>query len=119
MATLQKIFNDNYADMNATRQALTEKRAQLDAELASPNPDRNKIESLSREIGDLRGKMLSARAQVRAELAKKGLPANPYGPGDYGWGDNPEVWQGQGWHHRAPRHHGGGGWGMRGGCPWW
>lgn len=120
MATIQKIFNENYAEMDATRQALTQKRAQLDAELANPAPDKNKIETLSREIGELRGKMLSSRAQVRSQLAKEGLPANPYGPGgDYDWRDNSEVWQGQGWHHRAPRHHGSGGYGMRGGCPWW
>lgn len=124
MATVQKIFTDNYAGMDATRQALTAKRAELDAQLANPNPDMDKIESLSREIGELRGKMLAARANVRSQLAKQGLPAEVYGPdGQQGyWGRDQDVWQGQGWHGRrhGGRHHGpygyGGMMGMMGGC---
>lgn len=103
MDKAQKIFNDNYASMNTTRKALTAKRAQLDAELASQTPDRAKIENLSREIGDLRGKMLSARVAVRAQLEEAGLPADFYGPNP-AYGQNmPRQW---GPHHGQGRHHG-------------
>ena len=96
-------------------------RAQLDEEMASEDPDPATIERLSREIGELRGKMLAARATARSELAKNGLSADLYAP------DAPrkrqsrgnEVWQGQGWHHGG--HHGprGGGYWRGGPCCWY
>lgn len=120
MEKARKIFTDNYAGMESTRQALAAKRAELAAQLDSPAPDRAKIESLSREIGELRGKMLSARAEVRSSLAKEGLPADFYGPNapQRGYEDGPA------WHHGHGRHHDGGwgrgwhrGWGgCMGGC---
>lgn len=115
----QKIFVDNYAEMEATRQALAAKRMELDQQLASPSPDKGKIERLSREIGELRGKMLSARADVRAKLNQKGLPPDYFGPNyDYGRGYGP-CWdapqggwdRGYGWYHHGYRGHG-----HRGGC---
>lgn len=133
MQEAQKIFTDNYASMTATRQELAAKRAELNALLASPAPDRGQIERLSTEIGQLRGKMLAARADVRAQLQAKGLPADFYGPRgpagnggpNPGWGcpgmmwDNGPGWHGNGprgpWHH-GPRH-GGRGHG-HGGCGW-
>lgn len=121
LQSAQKIFNDHYAGMDATRQALTAKRAELDAQLASPEPDSGRIEQLSREIGELRGKMLSARASVRSQLAKNGLPPDYFGPGNNSWNDNGGVWQGPGWHHNGGwGHHRGyrghrGDWGPRGG----
>lgn len=104
----RKIFSENYAGMEATRKALTAKRAELDAQLASPTPDKAKIESLSREIGELRGKMLAARVDVRTQLEKRGLPTDFYGPGPRGDG-------GPRWHHGRGHGHWHGGWG-RGGC---
>lgn len=115
----RQIFLNNYAGMDGTRQALSEKRAQLDDELASPSPDPGRIETLSREIGELRGKMLSARAMVRSQLGEQGLPMDVYGPRPPRAGaDDPGVWNGPRRHH-GPRggHHGYGapGWGC-GGC---
>lgn len=112
MEKARKIFTDNYAGMESTRQALAAKRAELAAQLDSPAPDRAKIESLSREIGELRGKMLSARAEVRANLAREGLPTDFYGSSapQRGYEYGPY----RGWHHGYGRHHGGGwhhGWG--------
>lgn len=120
----QKIFVDNYAEMEATRQALAGKRMELDQQLASPSPDKGKIERLSREIGELRGKMLSARADVRAKLNQKGLPPDYFGPtGDYGRPDGyGPCWVGPrgGWHRGDGWYHHGGhrgyGHGHRGGC---
>lgn len=117
MEKARKIFTDNYAGMESTRQALAAKRAELSDQLNSTAPDRAKIESLSREIGELRGKLLSARAEVRANLAKEGLPVDFYGPNapqrGYEYGPN------RGWHHGHGPHHGGWGRGWHrgwGGC---
>ena len=111
----QEIINRNYQAMEATRQALTEKRAQLDEEMASANPNAAAIENLSREIGELRGKMLAARAGARAELAKNGLATDAYAPKaqrqpryrdqDYDRGDG--YWHhGDRGRHHGPRGHG-------------
>ncbi|MBD5607890.1 MAG: periplasmic heavy metal sensor [Desulfovibrio sp.] len=119
----EEIFNENYAAMDATRRALTEKRALLDEEMASPNPDPAAIERLSREIGELRGRMLAARAKARAELVENGLSADLYAPAYPGRGQSRDqgVWYGHRGHygdrggHHGPR--GGGHW--RGGpCCW-
>lgn len=119
----EEIFNENYAAMTATRQALTEKRAQLDEEMASADPDPAAIERLSREIGELRGKMLAARASARAELAKNGLSTDLYAPASPRRGQSRDqgVWYGHGGYygHRGGHHgpRGGGHW--RGGpCCW-
>ena len=70
-------------DAYAIQQQLDAKFAQLDNELASPNQDRKRIEALSREIGELRGKELSARSRPYYN--------NGYGPCGY--------YRGNGWHH--------------------
>ncbi|MGE9985986.1 periplasmic heavy metal sensor [Desulfovibrio sp. SGI.169] len=107
----QSIFNSHYAKMDSVRQALITKRAELDAQMSSPSPDKGKIESLSKEIGELRGKMLAARVDLRAQLDKEGLPTacGHMGPG-YGH---------MGYDHDMGMRHGGhghGGYGGRGGC---
>lgn len=124
-----KIFQDNYNQADALRQALNAKRSELDSVMNSQNPDMAKIESLSREIGELRGKLLANKIQVREQLKEKGLPSDMYGkhnaqrPDPYGQ----QIWdrrQGHGGHH----HHGGHGYGRpygSWGCPgmgmmgWW
>lgn len=119
-AEAQKIFNENYAGMENTRQELAYKRQLLDQHLSSPNPDRNAIEQLSREIGELRGKMLASRVEARNRLAERGLPADCYGPcnGYYPMGmmgyDMMGPYYG-GRHHGHGYRHGRGGWG----CPGW
>lgn len=112
MEAARQIFNNNFASMDTTRQALAAKRAELNSVLASPQPDGAKIESLSREIGELRGKMLAARAEVRSQLARNGLPTDFYGPEGEG-PDNRAFGPRHGYHH--PRHRGY----QRGGCGCW
>lgn len=120
----QQIFNESYGQMEQTRQALAAKRMELDQVLAMPNPDRGKIESLSREIGELRGKMLAARVETRDRLASQGLPPDCFamhnGPRGENWNGGP-CWYGNnayngnwnGWgHHGGHRGHGG----PRSGC---
>lgn len=116
---VQRIIDDNYAAMDANRDALDEKRARLAEEMANPNPDSATIERLSREIGELRGKMLAARAKIRAELAKNGVTAAPYAPNRGEPGDGPRYYSRGyhhgGYHHDGYHHSGRGYW--RGGCP--
>lgn len=87
-------------DIYAIQQQIDAKMAELDNELARDNPDRNKIQALSKQIGELRGQELSARA---------GQPRQNYY--DYGPRRN---YSGYGWHHGG--HYRGGHY--RGGCCW-
>lgn len=72
--TLKKIWSENLAVRKSLRKALAVKRAELNEIMKSENPDKAKIESISREIGELRGKMLVEGAETHAKLAKAGLP---------------------------------------------
>ena len=137
-AKAKKIHDETVADTNDTREKLRARRAELDAQLASPEPDKSKIESLSREIGELRGKLMAARVDMRAKLAKEGIPAEAFeagpgphrgfGPGDGGpanagpgygpgpcWG--PDGGYGYGYHHGRRGGHHRGGWGWGGNAP--
>lgn len=96
----KKIFDESYEKTRNIRQTLGAKRAELDALLSGQDPDKSKIEDLSREIGELRGKMISERVEVRSKLAKAGLPADLYGT--EGFEEN-GGWR-RGRHHH--RHHG-------------
>ena len=87
--------------------------------MSSVSPDKGKIESLSREIGELEGKMRSDRADLRAQLDKEGLPMGGYGMGHgyrmehrYGMGNG----YGPGMHHGGYGSGHGYGHGGRGGC---
>lgn len=84
-------------DLYSIQQQIESKMIELDNEMASPNPNRGKIESLSKQIGELRGKELSARA------GQGGRAYSDYGRRGYH--------RGYGWHHGG-YHHG------RGGCCW-
>lgn len=113
-AQARQIFNENYASLQNTREELAYKRSLLDQQLASPNPDTATIEKLSREIGELRGKMLAGRVAVRSRLAQQGLPPDCFGPcGDPGYERPMNNGWGNSYHHGGRRWHGHGG---RGGC---
>lgn len=116
----KKIFQENYASTDAIRQQLAAKREQLNTVLSSDNPDKGQIESLSRQIGELRGKLLAARVDARKQLQQEGLPSDAYGPNAPGrsFHNGPEVWNGGPRHGRHGGHHGGN-YGPRGywGCP--
>lgn len=72
----QKILEKNWSGTSDTRIQLSAKYAEIKAALSASNPDSKKIESLSREIGELRGKILQARVNTREELEKQGLPSD-------------------------------------------
>lgn len=127
-ATARKLHSETLAGTSGIREKLHAKRAELDAQLASPEPDKDKIESLSRDIGELRGKLMAARVELRAKLAKEGIPMEAcapapqpcpgYGPGNGapGYGPGP-CWNSDGHGYGYGYHHGRrGGHGPRGGC---
>ena len=138
-ATAKKLHDETVEDTRAIREQLRAKRAERDAQLASPNPDKGKIESLSRDIGELRGKLMAARVDLRAKLAKAGIPADAfepapgprpgfgpdnggprnngpaYGPGPC-WGPEGHGY-GYGYHHGRRGGHHRGGWGWGGNAP--
>lgn len=80
------------ADIYAIQEQMEAKSAELDQELSRQSPNRGKIEKLSREIGELRGKELSARASGQRGVRYYN---------DY---DRP---RGYGWHHGGGHHRGG------------
>ncbi len=98
-AVIEKMHEDYYAKTNAVRQQLISKQHELNAQIYSPTPDEKKIQALTKEISDLRGKMFEARVALKQQMAKEGFGGG-WGRGYGGWG------------------HGGGGWGHggRGGC---
>lgn len=79
-AAARKLFSESAANTSQIREQLRAKRAELDAQLASPEPNKSKIESLSREIGELRGKLMAARVELRSRLADEGIPGEAFDP---------------------------------------
>lgn len=110
----QEIFNQQYANTESARQQLYAKRAELNALLASPNPDKGRIQALSREIGELNGVLLGARSEVRNQLQQKGIPGDFYGRRG-SWRDD-DNWDRP---RRGHRHSGYHGRMARGGCGCW
>lgn len=112
---------DAYAAYNREvapiRQQLYAKLAELDAVSANPQPDTAKAQQLFREIGELRGQLFAAEAELRSQVGDSDLPyAGMHHPGEV-------VQGGVGMHHPGEysqsdygyRGHRGGGWGHRGG----
>ena len=95
-ATFQKL-HDAYATKTAQLRAdLGVKRAELNALAITQNPDQAKIADLTKQIGDIEGKLLAERTQFRIQVSKE------VGPNVMG-----------GYHHRGMM--GGGYGGMMGG----
>ena len=66
------------------KQQMITKRAELEALMLEDNPDPAKIENLSREVGGLRGKMLSEHVKFNSELKKQGLPVKHHNGNGFG-----------------------------------
>lgn len=72
-AAVKKIMDAGRAAVAETKTALESKKIELENQLKSDNPDKTQIETLSREIGELRGKLMVNRINTREELRKAGL----------------------------------------------
>lgn len=84
-------------DIYAIQEQMDAKSAELDEEMSRQSPNRGKIERLSREIGELRGKELSARANGQSDARYYNGYDRPRG---YGWHRG-------GGHYRGGHHRGG------------
>jgi zinc resistance-associated protein len=70
-ATFQKL-HDAYAAKTAQLRAdLGVKRAELNALAITQNPDQGKITDLTKQIGDIEGKLLAERTQFRIQVSKE------------------------------------------------
>lgn len=68
------IFEEGKIAARQVREEIRAKKAELDQIMKSANPDTARIEALSRELGELRGKELNARMATAEKLKKAGLP---------------------------------------------
>jgi zinc resistance-associated protein len=80
-AAFQKL-HDAYATKTAQlRATLGVKMAELNAATVAPTPDQSKIDALTKDIGEIEGKLLNERTQLRIQVTKE------VGPGAMGgWG---------------------------------
>ncbi len=82
-AAFQKL-HDAYATKTAQLRAdLGVKMAELNAATVAANPDQGKIDALTKQIGEMEGKLLSERALFRQQVAKEVGPAAAAGMGGY------------------------------------
>lgn len=84
---VQKIMDDHRKATEGTMKQLLVKEAELKGQMGSVNPDSAKIESLSKDIGELKGKLLVDRVKMNQDFAKEGLPTQK-GMHMQGWGDD-------------------------------
>jgi Spy/CpxP family protein refolding chaperone len=69
-------INDAHAkQLSELRDQMWDKKSELNALYAYPDPDQGKAQALVREITALRGQMMTERLAIRQEMAKDGLPA--------------------------------------------
>ena len=111
-AAFQKLHTEFYTKTVQMRADLQVKRAELNAVAVSPNPDQGKIDTLSKEIGELGGKLLAERTRFRIQVAKEIGPEAAACFGGFGRGGH------GGYGHRGHGGMGGGmgaGMGMMGG----
>ena len=78
-ATVQKLNTEFFSATTSLRQQIMSKQAELNAQVNSTTPDTAKIETISKDLGALQGKLLVERAALNAKLTKEGLPAAGHG----------------------------------------
>lgn len=92
-AKAQQIYADYYAKTITLRQQILSKQSELNALIYSGKDDEKKIQSLTKEISDLRSKIFESQVALQRQLAKEDLPSmggmggyGPMGPGMMGPG---------------------------------
>lgn len=78
-AVAQKLYAEFTSSTAGVRQQLYAKQSELNALYHGGAPDTKKYQALTREIGDLNAKIYEAQANLRAQLAKEGIPASAMG----------------------------------------
>lgn len=72
----KQIYAQSKAVMDPIRENIRAKQGEINTVMGSENPDVNRIQSLSIEVGELKGKMLGARVDLHQNLLKAGIPAD-------------------------------------------
>jgi len=85
-AAFQKIHDAFAAKTAQMRAELGVKMAELNALAVAPTPDSAKIDALTKQIGEIKGKLLSERTQFRIQVAKEVGPGFGGGCGGMGGG---------------------------------
>lgn len=85
-ADMQAIFADHYKKVQPLRDQMRSKHAELEAIYYSGSANNSKVQSLFREIADIKAKMFAERMDLKAKLDAKGLPSGHMGPGMHGMG---------------------------------
>lgn len=79
-AEARKLFEESRTATSGIREELQSKRAELEKAMASG--DSANVEALSSSIGELKGKLLAGKIELRQNLEKAGIPANTFDRGD-------------------------------------
>lgn len=90
-AAFQKLHDAYAAKTDQLRADLGVKRAQLNALAVASTPDQAKIDALTKEIGDMQGRLLAERTAFRIQVNKE--------VGPIAWGGMGMM--GGGYHHRG------------------
>ena len=75
MEKAKQIFGNSSGKIDSLLQTLATKQNELNSELAKPSPANEKVVELSREIGEIQGKLVNERNAIHAQMAKEGIPA--------------------------------------------
>ena len=114
-AKAEALYTESQAAIAPLMQQVKEKKAELNVQMVSANPDKAKIESLSKEIGALQGKIRVEQATLNSKLTKEGLSGYANCPGGMGMGMHDGM--GMGRHGGKGEHGGHGAMGMMDDCP--
>lgn len=96
-AAVQKLYSEHNQATESLRQQLFAKQSELNTLYYSGSADTGKVQTLSREIGDLNAKLYSAQVSLRKQLTKEGVPAYGMGHGaGYGMGHGMGMGMGMG-----------------------
>ena len=113
-ARLDGLRKHHLSSLEPLEQQLIIKRAELQSQMIARNPNPDKVISLHREIGELKGKVAAEHIRFHSELEKQNLP--PFMPW-YEWqrhgrafrhSHNPHDsgYAGHNWHNQHNRHGG-------------
>jgi len=84
-AAMQKAYDGYAVATDQLNEQLFAKQAELNALYNSGSADSGRVQTLTREIGDLNGKLYAAQANLRKQLAKTGA-TSPRAASGYGMG---------------------------------
>lgn len=72
-ASIDKLYNEHRDKVGPMFREMDNKNADLYEEMYKDTPNESKINSLSKEIGELQGKINAERVKMRTELEKEGI----------------------------------------------